>query len=156
MITGHLVTVLRVRSCPDQKNKCEGRRITRMGCNQKGTCYILEREGEDHLNLLNCLCNFLCFLLHHYCLAFSQECKPLQHKWIKDPALSLHHLGSLLWLGFDSWSGNFQTPGRAKKKKNKPYEVWDLTSCLLLCLTFRKFPVAQQVLNKHLNERTHS
>ena len=30
--------------------------------------------------------------------------------WVKDPAFSLFWLGSLLWLGFDPWPGNFHMP----------------------------------------------
>ena len=33
---------------------------------------------------------------------------------IKDPALSLQWLKSLLWRGFDPWSGNFQKPQEVK------------------------------------------
>ena len=31
-------------------------------------------------------------------------------------ALSLHWLGSLLWLGLDPWPGNFHMPGMAEKR----------------------------------------
>ena len=31
-------------------------------------------------------------------------------QWVKDLALSLQHLGSLLWLEFDPWLGNFCMP----------------------------------------------
>ena len=31
-------------------------------------------------------------------------------QWVKDPALSVQQLGSLLWLGFDPW------PGKEEKK----------------------------------------
>ena len=43
-------------------------------------------------------------------------------QWVKDPGLSLQHLGSLLWRGFDPWPGNFQhatgaTPPQKKEKE---------------------------------------
>ena len=37
---------------------------------------------------------------------------------VKDPALSLQWLGSLLWPGFDPWPGNFRMP---KQNKTKQY-----------------------------------
>ena len=41
----------------------------------------------------------------------------VQH--IKDPALSLQQLGSLLWWGFSPWLGNFCMPRTQPKKKKK-------------------------------------
>lgn len=41
-------------------------------------------------------------------------------QWVKDPALSLQRPGSLLWQGFDLWSGKFHMPQAwLKKTKNK-------------------------------------
>ena len=38
-------------------------------------------------------------------------------QWVEDPALSLQQLGSLLWLGFNSWPrGNFHMPQTRPKK----------------------------------------
>ena len=38
-------------------------------------------------------------------------------QWIKDPALSLQWLRSLLWCRFDPWPGNFHMlPAWSKKK----------------------------------------
>ena len=42
---------------------------------------------------------------------------------VKDPVLSLQHLGLLLWCGFSPWSGNFCKPWAwptKKKKRRKP------------------------------------
>ena len=42
----------------------------------------------------------------------------VQH--VKDPALSLQRLGSLMWHGFDPWPRDFQWAlGMEKKKKKK-------------------------------------
>ena len=38
-------------------------------------------------------------------------------QWVKELALSLQFLGSLLWLGFDHWPG--ELPHDAKKKKTE-------------------------------------
>ena len=38
---------------------------------------------------------------------------------VKDPALSLQQLGSLLWCGLDHWSGNFHMPSVWPKKERK-------------------------------------
>ena len=43
-------------------------------------------------------------------------------QWVKDLALSLQWLGSLLWCRFDSWPWDWGLPsatGMAKKKKKK-------------------------------------
>ena len=41
-------------------------------------------------------------------------------QWVKDLALSLLWLGSLLWYHFGPWPGNFHVRGvQAKKKKKK-------------------------------------
>ena len=43
-------------------------------------------------------------------------------QWVKDLALSLPWLWSLLWLGFNPWPGNFRIPlvqPRGKAKQNK-------------------------------------
>ena len=40
-------------------------------------------------------------------------------QWVKDPALSLQGLGSLLWCMFDPWPGKFHMPWEYKKKKKK-------------------------------------
>ena len=40
-------------------------------------------------------------------------------QWVKDPALSLLWLGSMLWLGFDPWPGNLHMPWAWPKKKKK-------------------------------------
>ena len=40
-------------------------------------------------------------------------------QWVKDPKLLLHWLGSLLWHGFEPWSGNFYMPWAWPKKKKK-------------------------------------
>ena len=47
-------------------------------------------------------------------------------QWGKDLALSLLWAGSLLWLRFHPWPGNFRMPGtwpkkKKKKKKKKAY-----------------------------------
>ena len=39
-------------------------------------------------------------------------------QWIKDLALSLQCLGSLLWLGFNPWSGNFHMLQVGEKTPN--------------------------------------
>ena len=41
----------------------------------------------------------------------------VQH--VKDPALSLQQLGSLLWHGFAPWPGNFHMLQMQPKKKQK-------------------------------------
>ena len=38
---------------------------------------------------------------------------------VKNPALSLQWLGSLLWLRFDPWPGNFHMPQAQQKKRKK-------------------------------------
>ena len=40
---------------------------------------------------------------------------------IKDMVLSLQQLGSLLWLKFDPWSGNFHVPRAWTKEKKKEF-----------------------------------
>ena len=40
-------------------------------------------------------------------------------QWVKDMALSLEWLGSLLWLGFDPWPRNFHVSQAWPKKKKK-------------------------------------
>ena len=40
-------------------------------------------------------------------------------QWVKDRALSLQWLRSLLWLRFDSWPRNFHMPRQAQTKKKK-------------------------------------
>ena len=37
-------------------------------------------------------------------------------QWVKDLALSLQQLGSLLWCGFDLWPGNFYVLQYGKNK----------------------------------------
>ena len=37
---------------------------------------------------------------------------------VKDPVLTLQWLWSLLWCGFDPWSGNFHMPQGVPQKKN--------------------------------------
>ena len=39
-------------------------------------------------------------------------------QWVKDPALSVQQLGSLLWLGFDPW------PGKEEKKVPLEFRDW--------------------------------
>ena len=38
-------------------------------------------------------------------------------QWVKDPALSLQQLGSLLWCVFSFWPRNLYAVGMAKKKE---------------------------------------
>ena len=45
--------------------------------------------------------------------------RPLRAQWVKDTALSLLQLGSLLWHGFSPWPGNFHMPWAWPKKKKK-------------------------------------
>ena len=48
---------------------------------------------------------------------------------VKDLALSLPRLGSLLWHGFDSWSGTFcmlLTWSKKKKKKKKKANIFHM------------------------------
>ena len=40
-------------------------------------------------------------------------------QWVKDPALSLQVLRSLLYHGFDPWPGNFHMPQAQPKKGEK-------------------------------------
>jgi len=41
-------------------------------------------------------------------------------QWVKDPALSLQQLGSLLWCQFDDpWPRNFCMPRKKPKRKEK-------------------------------------
>ena len=41
-------------------------------------------------------------------------------QWVKDPMLSLQPLRSLLWHGFNPWSGNFHLAwAQSKKQKMK-------------------------------------
>ena len=40
-------------------------------------------------------------------------------QWVKEPALSLQHVESLLWRGFDLWPGLQYAVGTPKKKKKK-------------------------------------
>ena len=42
---------------------------------------------------------------------------------VKDPALSLQQLGSLLRPRFSPWPGNFHLPWVQKKKKKKPIKL---------------------------------
>ena len=44
-------------------------------------------------------------------------------QWVKDLALSLQQLGSLLWHGFDPWSGNFHMTWSLPKNKMRVWEV---------------------------------
>ena len=37
---------------------------------------------------------------------------------VGDPALSLYHLLSLLWCGYDPWPGNFRMLQDGQKKRN--------------------------------------
>ena len=46
----------------------------------------------------------------------------LAAQWVKDLALSLQRLGSLLWCGFEPWPGNFPHGAGAAKKKKKRRE----------------------------------
>ena len=57
--------------------------------------------------------------------------RPLRAQWVKDTALSLLQLGSLLWHGFSPWPGNFHMPWawpkkkkRRRRKKEKEKEAW--------------------------------
>ena len=43
----------------------------------------------------------------------------LMVQWVKDQALSLQGLGSLLWQGFDPWLGNFHLPWAWSKKRKQ-------------------------------------
>ena len=46
----------------------------------------------------------------------------VQRVKVKDPVLTLQHLGSLLWCGFDHCPGNFcmlQVQSKRKKRKKK-------------------------------------
>ena len=47
-----------------------------------------------------------------------QEISPVL-QWVKDPVLSLWQLGSLLWLGFDPWLGDFCALQAQPEKKKK-------------------------------------
>ena len=49
---------------------------------------------------------------------------------VKDPTLSLQHLGSLLWRGFNPWPGNFHNALEAAKKKKKKILQLQKTRCL--------------------------
>ena len=47
----------------------------------------------------------------------------LEAQWLKDPALSLQWLGSLLWHGLDPWPGNFHMLKTGLKGKKKRMEL---------------------------------
>ena len=50
-------------------------------------------------------------------------------QWVKDPALSLQRLGSLLWCGLDPWPGNFHMPWAQPK-----YKKYRCFVCLIQCI----------------------
>ena len=60
---------------------------------------------------------------------------PTVVKWVEDPALSLQHLGLLLWREFDPWPRNFHMPW-AQPPKNC---IWDERGILLLRIAFFEF-----------------
>ena len=47
-------------------------------------------------------------------------------QWVKDPAVSLPPLGSLLWHRFALWPGNFYMPQTWPKKRKKECYEWSL------------------------------
>lgn len=49
-------------------------------------------------------------------------------QWIRDLALSLKQLRSLLWCEFDSWSGNFYMSSVQLKKKKKNHPMVNMKS----------------------------
>ena len=51
---------------------------------------------------------------------------------VKDPALSLQWLGSLLWLKFEPWPRNFHMPQATQKKKKNTVNKRLEDGCLLL------------------------
>ena len=61
-------------------------------------------------------------------------------QWVKVLALSLQHLGSLLWFGFNPWSGNFHIlwtwPPQKKQQipsvVSKPGRATEGLICLLM------------------------
>ena len=55
------------------------------------------------------------------CLHFKNIEEGVKTQQVKDLALSLQHLGSLLWHEFNPWSGNFHMPQAGPKKKKNLY-----------------------------------
>ena len=69
--------------------------------------------------------NFYVRWLSGFCYPEENSC--FKHKssmvsqWVKDLALSVLWLGSLLWHGFDSWTGNFHMPQVQPRRKKKEF-----------------------------------
>ena len=79
--------------------------------------------------------------------AESTSWSSLVAQWVKDLALSLLWLGSLMWCGFHPWPGNFCTLWEQPKKKKKRKKRKKKRRKHFLCMaTLSKEPVGLEVL----------
>ena len=78
-------------------------------------------------------------------------------KSVKDPALPLWWLGSLLWRGFDPWPGNYHIlVGMAKEKEKKGHKrLFNLTTYNLNFCNYTKKSKYKQNIEKNICNMFH-